>query len=82
MYRLVNGVKVKLTAQEQKELKQQWAENEEQAIKTTYAEKRRYPKIGDQLDMLWHAMDSGALSKDNEFYSEIKKVKDNSPKPQ
>ena len=39
-----------------------------------------YPNPLDQLDMLWHAMDQGKLSKDNDFYQAIKAVKDRFPK--
>lgn len=42
---------------------------------------KSYPKISDQLDMLWHAMDSGLLPSNNDFYSSIKSVKDANPKP-
>jgi len=44
-----------------------------------------YPTIGDQLDMLWHAIDSGdwtaAKVKTTDFYTKIKAVKDDNPKP-
>lgn len=40
-----------------------------------------YPGVGDQLDMLWHAMDDGTLPKVEPFYSQIKLVKDTYPKP-
>ena len=39
-----------------------------------------YPFIGDQLDMLWHAIDSGTLNKTSDFYTTIKAVKDAHPK--
>ncbi|MPS58899.1 MAG: hypothetical protein E2594_17275 [Pseudomonas sp.] len=39
-----------------------------------------YPSIQDQLDALWHAMDSGQLPKAEPFYSQIKAVKDTYPK--
>ncbi len=42
---------------------------------------RTYPKIADQLDMLWHAMDNGELPKVQEFYDAIKAVKESAPKP-
>lgn len=41
----------------------------------------QYPNISDQLDMLWHAMDTGALPKVDSFYDAIKAVKDANPKP-
>jgi hypothetical protein len=39
-----------------------------------------YPSIGDQLDMLWHAIDSGTLDTSSDFYTAIKAVKDTNPK--
>lgn len=48
----------------------------------TYGEKRgaSYPQIAEQLDMLWHALDSGTLNKDSDFYTKLKAVKDKYPK--
>lgn len=40
-----------------------------------------YPPLGDQMDMLWHAMDSGALPRVEPFYGSIKAVKNAHPKP-
>ncbi len=40
----------------------------------------QYPSITDQLDMLWHAIDSGTLNKTSDFYTTIKAVKDAFPK--
>lgn len=40
-----------------------------------------YPKLGDQLDALWHAMDQNILPRIEPFYSDIKAVKDRYPKP-
>jgi hypothetical protein len=47
-----------------------------------YARKRQveYPALGEQLDMLWHAIDSGTLDKDSDFYTTLKAVKDKYPK--
>ena len=49
------------------------------------AREAAYPSIGDQLDMLWHAMDVGdwniKLIKTTSFYTELKAVKDANPKP-
>lgn len=48
----------------------------------TYAavRKRMYPSTGEQLDMLWHAMDTGQIEKAEPFYTTIKTVKDAVPK--
>lgn len=40
----------------------------------------QYPAIADQLDMLWHAIDSGSLDKNSDFYKSLKAVKDANPK--
>ena len=45
-----------------------------------YQRLRQYPPIGDQLDMLWHAIDNGTLNKTSDFYTAIKAVKDAHPK--
>ena len=39
-----------------------------------------YGTIGDQLDMLWHAIDTNSLNKTSDFYTAIKAVKDAYPK--
>ena len=42
-----------------------------------------YPSIGDQLDMLWHAIDGDTILKSNyaDFHTALKAVKDANPKP-
>jgi len=42
-----------------------------------------YPSIGDQLDMLWHAIDADTTLKSDyaDFHTAIKAVKDANPKP-
>jgi hypothetical protein len=59
------------------------AEHQLERPEPTYDAQRRnaYPAISEQLDALWHAMDSGALPKVAAFYDPIKEVKDNYPKP-
>ena len=44
--------------------------------------KRRsnYPAIGEQLDLLWHAIDDGTLDKTSDFYTSLKATKDKYPK--
>lgn len=50
---------------------------------TTYVTQRmaEYPTPAEQLDMLWHAMDSGATPKIEPWYATIKAIKDAHPKP-
>ena len=44
------------------------------------AEDRVYPSVQEQLDMLWHSMDSNQFPKSEPFYSTIKEIKLNNPK--
>ena len=50
-----------------------------------YAEPRRneYPFVGDQLDMLWHAIEADPSLQTTfaAFYNAIKAIKDKHPKP-
>jgi len=41
---------------------------------------REYPKMGEQLDMLWHAIDLDTLDKTSDFYNNLKAVKEKYPK--
>ena len=45
-----------------------------------YQRDRIYPPIGDQLDMLFHAIDAGKVDKTSDFYKSLKAVKDKYPK--
>ena len=43
-----------------------------------------YPKLGEQFDLLWHAIDAGVFGDDaktTDFYLKLKAVKDKYPKP-
>jgi hypothetical protein len=49
-----------------------------------YQKKRalEYPRITDQLDMLWHEINStGSISSDGAWFQSIQEVKNNIPKP-
>ena len=60
------------------------AKMNEMSNKSNYAQQRRnaYPKIGDQLDMLWHSIDQNPklTSEYFDFYESIKAVKVKYPK--
>jgi hypothetical protein len=51
-------------------------------VASQYARNRKklYPQIAEQLDMIYHAVDAGALNKDSDFYKALKAVKDKYPK--
>ena len=40
-----------------------------------------YPHWREQFGMLWDAIDAGTLDKTSDFYTKLKKVKDDNPKP-
>jgi hypothetical protein len=45
---------------------------------------KQYPKIVDQLDLLWHDINNGILgegAKESNWFTSIKEIKDNYPKP-
>ena len=47
-----------------------------------YSVVRRYPTINEQLDMLWHEVNTtGSLSDTGNWFNTIKEIKDNHPKP-
>ncbi len=83
--RIENGVEVPLTSEEEaaRDIEEKaWAEEQVELAKTKYQRDRQpeYPSISDQLDMLWHAMDTGILPKVDSFYSINKSIKDKYPK--
>ena len=41
---------------------------------------QEYPALSDQLDMLWHAINTNSLNQTSDFYTTIKAVKDKYPK--
>jgi hypothetical protein len=88
MHKLVNGIKVDLTAEEIAQRQQDeiaFAEAQAKIIPTpAYVSQRKsaYPSIGDQLDMLWHSIDQNPELKSQyfNFYEAIKAVKVKHPK--
>ena len=87
-YKLVNGIQVELTAEEEAQRDAEeaaWAAKQAAIIPTpAYVSKRKsaYPSIGDQLDMLWHSIDQNPSLKSQyfDFYEAIKAVKVKYPK--
>ena len=59
------------------------AEAAAKAVEVVHQARRdAYPSAGDQLDMLWHAIDGDATLKSNyaDFHTALKTVKDANPK--
>jgi len=92
MKKLKNGILVDMTekeisirkAEEAQALKEQSQNNKTVTEQAPYINQRKnaYPKIGDQLDMLWHSIDQDAELKQKyfDFYQAIKSVKVKYPK--
>jgi len=40
-----------------------------------------YPALAEQFDKLWHDINNGTLDNTGEFFTALKEVKDNNPKP-
>lgn len=82
LHKMVDGIKVNCTPQEEAEIKARWAANEAEQKKNAWLHnrKREYPKLEDQLDMLWHAMNNGEVPKANLFYKAISDIKKKFPK--
>jgi len=49
----------------------QWEQNRRNA----------YPPLGEQFDKLWHDINNGTLDNTGVFFTALKEVKDNNPKP-
>jgi hypothetical protein len=86
--KLINGVRIDLTAEEiaQRDAKETaFAEAQTNIVPIpAYVSQRKsaYPSIGDQLDMLWHSIDQNPALKSEyfDFYEAIKAVKVKHPK--
>ena len=86
--KMVNGEVIPFTPEEEtaRDAEEAQAAVEKTAHDADHTWKRRaaYPSICDQLDMLWHAVDTGdwtpAKVKTTEFYTALKAVKDANPK--
>ena len=57
-------------------------DKEAETANVQYKDDRQYPDVKEQLDMLWHAIDTDTLDKTSEFYTSLKSVKDSNPKPE
>jgi hypothetical protein len=87
-YKIVNGERVLMTADEVREFTAYSYNTPEYIANRTGSPESTnqlnvYPSISDQLDNLWHDIDKGLLgekAKTGNFYIRIKSVKDFNPK--
>ena len=84
---IVNGVEVELSEEEKEATLNIWAENErarqldEEANGYKTARQMEYPALAEQFDKLWHDINNGTLDNTGAFYTALKTVKDDNPKP-
>lgn len=84
---IVNGVEVELSEEEKEAILNTWAENErtrqldEEANGYKYDREVAYPALAEQFDKLWHDINNGTLDNTGAFYTALKTVKDDNPKP-
>ena len=50
-------------------------------IEVQEARKNSYPHLAEQFDKLWHDINNGTLDETGEFFTTLKTVKDDNPKP-
>ena len=83
----IDGVNVELTDDEAQEILNEWAENkrakqlDEEANGYKTARQMEYPALAEQFDKLWHDINNGTLDNTGVFYTALKTVKDDNPKP-
>ena len=83
----INNVQVELSAEEVEAILNTWAENErarqldEEANKYKTDRQMEYPALAEQFDKLWHDINNGTLDNTGAFYTALKTVKDDNPKP-
>ena len=84
---LIDGVLLNLNGTPFEDLPEDFETKKQELIdeynSNLYQKKRalQYPRIQDQLDMLWHEINNnGSLSNEGEWFNRIKAVKEDNPK--
>lgn len=86
LHKIVNGVRIELTPEEEKAKRAKWKEEDRRRAEDVRVNGhkgkrgREYPSIADQLDMLWHGMQRNEIPKVTAFYDTIAKIKKKYPK--
>ena len=86
-HKVEDGVRIELTAEEVDAMLDEWSvnvrnqqlDNEANGYKTD--RERSYPALAEQFDKLWHDINNGTLNNTGAFYTALKTVKDDNPKP-
>lgn len=86
--KMVDGISVDLTPQEEIQMKAEWQANVKEKAKTAYKKQRQqaYPTVNEQLEALWSVVESLQTQKidigveGTDLLSKINGVKDRFPK--
>jgi len=86
LYKQVNNERLEFTDDDYAQAKTDLGNSkwEEQQFGYISARQEAYKSVGDQLDQLWHAVDTGLFGDDaktSDWYSDINTVKTDNPKP-
>ena len=86
-HKVVDGVQIDLTSEEVDAILNEWTDNEhakqvdEDANGYKTDRQAAYPALTEQFDKLWHDINNGTLDNTGAFYTALKTVKDDNPKP-
>jgi len=86
-HKVEDSVRIELTAEEVDAMLDEWSANvrnqqldkEANGYKTD--REKSYPALAEQFDKLWHDINNGTLDNTGAFYTALKTVKDDNPKP-
>ena len=89
LYKNVDGVRIKMTAQESASMVAEWKRNEAADAAIAYIGTRRdayhgaFGSLADEFDFIYHELEtSGSLTTSGSWFQTIKSIKDANPKPQ
>ena len=88
LYRMVNGVRIQLTAEESASKVAEWKRNKAAASAIAYRRTRReayseaFGDYGSEFDFIYHELEtSGSLTTSGSWFQKIKSIKEANPKP-
>ncbi len=86
--RIVDGVKVQMTAEESASMVAEWKQNVASASAVAYKRTREkaysntFGSLADEFDFIYHELEtSGSLTTSGSWFQTIKSIKDANPKP-
>ena len=88
IYKMVDGVRIQMTAQESASIVAEWKQNTAAASAIAYRRTRReayyeaFGNYGSEFDFIYHELEtSGSLTTSGSWFQKIKSIKEANPKP-